>query len=138
MRRKVLKIYFAFSISLFLLAMFVEEELLTIIWITIMSFKIPLDAFSNNPLNVIFGPKTNSKVGGISIIDFVFVILYFFTLFKIAKIWLSKKLNNFVIFKLSKSYCFQILLRDIFYKPIFRNKKSTFFGFQKVKHLFHF
>ena len=69
-----------------------------IIWITIMSFKIPLDAFSNNPLNVIFGPKTNSKVGGISIIDFVFVISYFFILFKLAKNWLPIQLNKFAIF----------------------------------------
>ena len=69
-----------------------------ILWITIMSFKIPLDAFSNNPLNVIFGPKTNSKMGGISIIDFVFVILYFIILFKITKIWLPRQLNYFIIF----------------------------------------
>jgi len=62
-----------------------------------MSFKIPLDAFSSNPFKVIFGPETNSKVGGISIIDIVFVISYFFILFKIAKIWLPTQLNKFVI-----------------------------------------
>ena len=69
-----------------------------IIWITIMSFKIPLDAFSSNPFKVIFGPATNSKVGGISIIDFVFVISYFFILFKLAKNWLPIQLNKFAIF----------------------------------------
>ena len=63
-----------------------------------MSFKIPLDAFSSNPFKVIFGPATNSKVGGISIIDFVFVISYFFILFKLAKNWLPIQLNKFAIF----------------------------------------
>ena len=38
-------------------------------WIAIMSFKIPVDAFATNPLQVIFGFETRREVGGLSIID---------------------------------------------------------------------
>ncbi len=38
-------------------------------WIAIMSFKIPVDAFATNPLQVIFGFETRAEVGGLSIID---------------------------------------------------------------------
>ena len=36
-----------------------------------MSFKIPVDSFSTNPLRVIFGAETRREVGGLSIMDLV-------------------------------------------------------------------
>ena len=35
-------------------------------WITALSFKVPLDAFSTNPLDVVLGPRTAAANGGIS------------------------------------------------------------------------
>lgn len=42
-----------------------------ILWITIMSFKSPVDAFDGNALNVIFGPATRASGNGLSILDIV-------------------------------------------------------------------
>ena len=38
-------------------------------WIVVMSFKLPLDAFADDPLSVIFGPITRGAGKGLSIID---------------------------------------------------------------------
>lgn len=40
-----------------------------IFWITVMSFKEPVDAFAPNPLAVIFGPMTRAAGKGLSILD---------------------------------------------------------------------
>ncbi|MCG7625207.1 carbohydrate ABC transporter permease [Epibacterium sp. Ofav1-8] len=40
-----------------------------IFWITVMSFKTPVDAFDANALNVIFGPETRAKGNGVSLFD---------------------------------------------------------------------
>ena len=42
-----------------------------IAWITVMSFKSPVDAFDANPLNVIFGPATRADGSGWSILEIV-------------------------------------------------------------------
>lgn len=42
-----------------------------IAWITVMSFKSPVDAFAANPLDVLFGPNTRADGKGLSIIDIV-------------------------------------------------------------------
>ncbi|MFY1713637.1 carbohydrate ABC transporter permease [Tritonibacter mobilis] len=39
-----------------------------IFWITVMSFKTPVDAFDANALNVIFGPETRAKGHGVSLL----------------------------------------------------------------------
>ena len=46
-----------------------------LLWLLVMSFKLPLDAFNDNPLVVIFGPTTNSVAGGISVISIVLALL---------------------------------------------------------------
>ena len=40
-----------------------------LVWIAAMSFKVPFDAFSKNPLDVLLGPQTRSSRGGISALD---------------------------------------------------------------------
>jgi len=40
-----------------------------ILWITVMSFKSPVDAFDSNALNVIFGPATRATGKGLSLLD---------------------------------------------------------------------
>jgi len=39
-----------------------------LIWIATMSFKLPLDAFSSNPFQVVLGPNTREASGGLSAI----------------------------------------------------------------------
>lgn len=51
-----------------------------ITWITVMSFKEPLDAFATNPITVIVGPRTLETAGGLSAFDM---------LAGIASIWLA-------------------------------------------------
>jgi len=38
-------------------------------WIAVMSFKLPVDAFSANPFSVIFGPATRAAGQGLSVLD---------------------------------------------------------------------
>ena len=38
-------------------------------WVAIMSFKLPVDAFSDRPLTVILGPRTREAGGGLSALD---------------------------------------------------------------------
>lgn len=45
-----------------------------ILWITVMSFKAPIDAFDSNPLNVIFGPETRATGQGWSVLDIALAI----------------------------------------------------------------
>jgi len=49
-----------------------------ILWVTVMSFKSPVDAFDSNPLNVIFGPETRSNGSGLSLFEIALglVIIY--------------------------------------------------------------
>ncbi|MEW2918584.1 carbohydrate ABC transporter permease [Ruegeria sp. ANG10] len=42
-----------------------------IFWITVMSFKSPVDAFDGNALNVIFGPTTLANGNGLSLLDII-------------------------------------------------------------------
>jgi len=42
-----------------------------IFWIAVMSFKSPVDAFSSNPAEVLFGPETRAGGAGLSILDIV-------------------------------------------------------------------
>ncbi len=42
-------------------------------WIAVMSFKLPLDAFSENPARVIFGPATLEAGHGLSLLDLALI-----------------------------------------------------------------
>lgn len=55
-----------------------------IFWITVMSFKSPVDAFSSNPLNVIFGPNTRAGGQGLSILDILFGIVVIWVTARLA------------------------------------------------------
>ncbi len=45
-----------------------------IFWITVMSFKSPVDAFNSNALNVIMGPETLAKGKGVSTFEILFAL----------------------------------------------------------------
>lgn len=44
-----------------------------LVWIAVMSFKTPIDAFADNPLEVILGPVTRAQGKGLSLIDIVLI-----------------------------------------------------------------
>ncbi|MXU64792.1 carbohydrate ABC transporter permease [Oceanomicrobium pacificus] len=55
-----------------------------IFWITVMSFKAPVDAFDANPFNVIFGPETRARGKGLSTLDILAGLTLFYATWRIA------------------------------------------------------
>ncbi len=53
-----------------------------IVWISVMSIKLPIDAFASNPLHVIFGPSTRANGKGISLLDMATVAAAAWFLFR--------------------------------------------------------
>ncbi|MCR9138553.1 MAG: carbohydrate ABC transporter permease [Alphaproteobacteria bacterium] len=66
-----------------------------IVWITIMSFKTPFDAFSANPLNVILGPDTLNKVDGLSLAEIAVGIALAWLLVLTARNWLPRQVVHY-------------------------------------------
>ena len=54
-----------------------------IFWITIMSIKLPVDAFSSNPITVIFGPLTSQERASLSLNDLIILSLLIFAFYKL-------------------------------------------------------
>ena len=44
-----------------------------LVWTALMSFRLPLDALSSDPMAVILGPVTLARAGGVSVVDLVAV-----------------------------------------------------------------
>ena len=78
-----------------------------IIWITIMSIKLPVDAFSSNPITVIFGPLTSQERASISLNELIILSLLIFVLYKL-------RLRFFIIFNQFLRFNF-ILKVPLFY-----------------------
>ena len=57
-----------------------------LLWVLIMSIKLPVDSFASNPLEVIFGPSTKLQVGGLSIINFLIIGVMIYVLYKIYQL----------------------------------------------------
>ncbi len=64
--------------SLFLIGWLIVAAF-PLFWITALSFKVPLDAFSTNPLDVVLGPRTAAAHGGISAKDLLVIGLVMIT-----------------------------------------------------------
>ena len=62
-----------------------------LLWITLMSLKYPLDAFSANPLVVIFGPGTLAAGASVNFPDLLMVILWVAVAFLGIKRWQAEK-----------------------------------------------
>ncbi|MEL6584738.1 MAG: carbohydrate ABC transporter permease [Pseudomonadota bacterium] len=65
-------------------------------WVLVMSFKLPVDAFSANPFYVIFGPDTRSEAGGFSILDLIIGIASFVLIYKVVSDhtrWLAERVS---------------------------------------------
>lgn len=61
-----------------LLALWCLIAAFPIAWIAIMSFKVPIDAFADNPLTVMFGPQTVADGHGVSILGIILGLLTIF------------------------------------------------------------
>jgi multiple sugar transport system permease protein len=66
-----------------------------IFWISVMSVKLPLDAFNSNPLNVIFGMETLSKGKGLSLIDITVGLSIILFTAKLTTGWLGRMVNKY-------------------------------------------
>ncbi len=64
-------------------------------WIMVMSFKVPVDAFASNPLEVVFGPETRAAGKGLSILDIVVGIAALFYIARLAVNWLPGMVARF-------------------------------------------
>ena len=60
-----------------------------LLWVLVMSIKLPVDSFSSNPLEVIFGPATKLQVGGLSIINLLVIGVMIYVLYKIYQLRFS-------------------------------------------------
>ena len=57
-----------------------------LLWVLVMSIKLPVDSFASNPLEVIFGPATKLQVGGLSIINLLVIGVMIYVLYKIYQL----------------------------------------------------
>ena len=57
-----------------------------LLWVLVMSIKLPVDSFASNPLEVIFGPATKLQVGGLSIINLLVISVMIYVLYKIYQL----------------------------------------------------
>ena len=60
-----------------------------LLWVLVMSIKLPVDSFASNPLEVIFGPATKLQVGGLSIINLLVISVMIYVLYKIYQLRFS-------------------------------------------------
>ena len=70
------------AISIFFIILWCIIACFPLLWITIMSVKLPLDAFDSNFFNVLVGPVTLQLKNGVSIASLLIIILfslYFYT-----------------------------------------------------------
>ncbi len=66
-----------------------------IVWIAVMSFKTPFDAFSSNPFNVIFGPETRSLGLGLSLAEIVLGLALAWVLVRFAMRHMPRLVRNY-------------------------------------------
>jgi multiple sugar transport system permease protein len=62
-----------------------------IVWITLMSFKSPVDAFAANPFDVILGPVTRDRGNGLSALDLALGLAVLFLTLRLAFTWLPRR-----------------------------------------------
>ena len=88
-----------------------------IFWITIMSIKLPVDAFSSNPITVIFGPLTSQERASISLNELIILSLLIFVLYK-------SRLRFFIIFTESQNKAITRPPHSFFSLTTFTNKNK--------------
>ena len=51
------------------LTLWVVVAMFPLVWTAVMSFRVPIDALSSHPLDVVLGPATQAAGGGLSVLD---------------------------------------------------------------------
>ena len=105
-----------------------------IFWITIMSIKLPVDAFSSNPITVIFGPLTSQERASISLNELIILSLLIFVLYKL-RLRFFNIFNQFLrfnfILKVPLFYlCLSILFIFLFETLNFLLEQLNFIDFE--------
>ena len=105
-----------------------------IFWITIMSIKLPVDAFSSNPITVIFGPLTSQERTSISLNELIILSLLIFAFYKLRLKILSifnQVLHFNFILKVPFFYlCLSILFLFLFRALNFLLEQLNFVDFE--------
>ena len=105
-----------------------------IFWITIMSIKLPVDAFSSNPITVIFGPLTSQERASLSSNDLIILSLLIFAFYKLKLKILSifnQVLHFNFILKVPFFYlCLSILFLFLFKALNFLLEQVNFVDFE--------
>jgi trehalose/maltose transport system permease protein len=83
MDSKLFNLPFALKITVgFILTLWCLIAIFPLLWIIIMSIKLPVDSFASNPLEVILGPATKDQVGGLSILNLFFFSIALLIIYK--------------------------------------------------------
>ena len=94
MQSKLFRLPFGLRLTTWLIiAIWIIIALFPLLWILVMSFKLPVDAFNPNPLVVIFGPQTRTAAGGVSalgIVRIVATVMGLLGLFSAREAWLQR------------------------------------------------
>ena len=65
-----------------------------IFWIAVMSVKAPIDSFSQNPFDVMFGPETLARGKGLSVMDIIMGVGVLYGAYRVATQILSPKVRE--------------------------------------------
>lgn len=90
--------------------------LFPLLWVFIMSIKLPIDSFAANPLNVIIGPNTLKQVGGLSFINLIFLCFSIYIYYKFFK---SRELYFLKINNLTNNKLISFLLLVLIFIALF-------------------
>ena len=114
-----------------------------LLWVLIMSIKLPVDSFASNPLEVIFGPSTKLQVGGLSIINFLIIGVMIYVLYKIYQLRFRffKIVNDIIKFPVISffinllAFVFIVYVGLIIIQPLLSESLNAFFSNIPVLHL---
>ena len=114
-----------------------------LLWILVMSIKLPVDSFASNPLEVIFGPATKLQVGGLSIINLLVIGVTIYVLYKIYQLrfhFLSIvtrtiKFSVISFFINLLAFIFIVYVVLIIIQPLLSESLNSFFSTISVLHL---
>ena len=114
-----------------------------LLWVIVMSIKLPVDSFASNPLEVIFGPATKLQVGGLSIINLLVIGVMIYVLYKIYQLRFSFfsivthtiKFPVISFFINLLAFIFIVYVGLIIIQPLLSESLNSFFSTISVLHL---
>ena len=114
-----------------------------LLWVLVMSIKLPVDSFASNPLEVIFGPATKLQVGGLSIINLLVISVMIYVLYKIYQLRFRffNIVNHIIKFPVISffinllAFVFIVYVGLIIIQPLLSESLNAFFSNIPVLHL---